>query len=84
MKKQIYSLEELVANLIANDSVLKKKLNGKIAIAIEKADFETIVVNNIEQAFDAIFESDDIYDLLGEAIKAELKKAISQHFKKVK
>lgn len=77
------TFEEKLVELIGKDKETLEILNNKVRVAIKSVDVNSIVAEQVKMTIESIFENeDDLYSLMGESIKDEIKCAIVNHFKK--
>ena len=74
--------EELIVKQMATDKELMGLLVGKISDALSSLDLGEIVATQVQQTIEAVFENDQVYDMLEDSLKAEIGKTINKHFKK--
>jgi uncharacterized membrane protein YheB (UPF0754 family) len=82
--ENVQTMDELVANLISKDAKLMELLKERVRQAIAKLDFNEILVTQMQETIEAVFDSDELFAMLSKAVKSELKNAITAHFGNIK
>ncbi len=80
--KEIQTLEELLISQITNDEGLAELLRTKIKEVIVGIDFGELIAPEIKETIQSVFENDEIYSLVEDALKQEVGKALTAHFEK--